>query len=83
VTHFGRGRGDYSESEHPLFWQSAVAAFVEARRDEVRAVWEEGTAPGDPGALTERMEALVTECTAALLEQFYPDVDPLIVRAGH
>jgi hypothetical protein len=29
------------------------------------------------------MEALVTECTAALLEQFYPDVDPLIVRAGH
>ena len=83
VTHFGRGRGDYSESEHPVFWQRAVATFVEARRDAVRAVWEEGTSQGGVGELTERMEALVTECTAALLEQFYPDVDPLIVRAGH
>ncbi|MGH8729218.1 MAG: DUF3482 domain-containing protein [Burkholderiales bacterium] len=68
VAHFGRGRGEYAESEHPRFWQEAVTNTVEARRREIRAVWERG----DTASATE-IERLITECAVSLLEQFYPE----------
>ena len=76
VAHFGRGRGDYEESEHPSFWQSAVAGVVEARRDEIRALWERGKA-GDAAALIGPLEALLAGCAARLLVQFYPEAREL------
>lgn len=76
VAHFGRGRGDYSESEHPKFWQSAVANAVEARRRQLRSIWELGETAKDP--LIAEIGQLMTECAASLLEQFYPQSDALI-----
>jgi hypothetical protein len=79
VAHFGRGRGDYDESEHPTFWQSAVAAIVELRREQVRMLWESGGASTVKfAALAADAEALISECAAELLEKLYPDADPLI-----
>ncbi len=78
VIHFGRGRGDFAESEHPAFWQDSVADCAASRREEIRALWERAKSAGDPAALQEEIEALASECIAGLLEQFYPDAEPLI-----
>jgi hypothetical protein len=67
VAHFGRGRGDYTESEHPKFWQTAVANAVEARRGRIRSLCDRAT-----GTAAEELEALRTESAADLLELFYP-----------
>ena len=72
VAHFGRGRGDYEESEHPAFWQEAVAEVVEARRGEIRIIWERGKG-GDAAALAPPLEDLLAGCAARLLAQFYPE----------
>jgi hypothetical protein len=80
VIHYGRGRGDFASSEHPGFWQDAVASCVAGNREELRAIWERcGSAPTTRVAEQE-IEALVSECVALLLEQFYPEAEPLIAR---
>jgi hypothetical protein len=72
VAHFGRGRGDYQESEHPDFWQSAVAQAVEARGSELRSIWERGKA-GDAAMLTPLLTPLLTAAVSELLTGFYPE----------
>lgn len=73
VAHFGRGRGDYAESEHPLFWQTAVTEVVESQRTQLHSVWEQGRSIDEPDALIAPMEALVRVCVINLLTRFYPE----------
>ena len=77
VAHFGRGRGDYEESEHPSFWESNVEGVVEGRRDEIRRLWERGkSVPAD--ALQAPLEALLAECASRLLVHFYPEARDIL-----
>lgn len=77
VAHFGRGRGDWEEGEHPAHWQNAVAATVEAERDGLRASWGQGRA-GDTTDLVGPLHEILTRCAAKLLGQFYPEAGTLI-----
>lgn len=81
VAHFGRGRGDWEEGEHPAHWQAAVAAAVEAERDGLRASWERGRAD-DANPLADPLQEILTRCTTRLLVQFYPEAGPLLEQAG-
>ena len=70
VAHFGRGRGNFVESEAPAFWQQEVEQAVALHEDEVRALWP---------TLREQEEAdiapacrLLTTVTAQVLERLYP-----------
>ena len=54
VAHYGRGRGDFVQSEHPTFWQSAVAAAVESRRNEIADIWEQGRSAASRRRLSPR-----------------------------
>jgi len=76
VAHFGRGRGDYQESEHPDFWQAAVAGEVEKRAADIRSAWERGKA-GDPAPLGAPLETILTAAAAELLVRFYPEAREL------
>jgi hypothetical protein len=76
VAHFGRGRGDYEESEHPAFWQEAVAAEVDSRRDESRLLWERAKS-GDAASLAPPIARLLSVCAARLLAEFYPQAREL------
>jgi hypothetical protein len=76
VAHFGRGRGDYQEGEHPEYWQSAVSEAVEARKAEIRAVWERGKA-ADPAVLTPSLTAILSDAAGELLVRFYPEAREL------
>lgn len=79
VAHFGRGRGDWEEGEHPAHWQAAVAAAVEAERDGLRASWERGRAD-DASALASPLQEILTRCATRLLVQFYPEAGTLLDR---
>lgn len=72
VAHFGRGRGNYEEGEHPAYWQEAVDEVVSARRAAIRELWQCGKA-GDAAALTPDIERLLTGCITQLLGRFYPE----------
>jgi len=71
VAHFGRGRGDYAEGEHPAYWLEAVDAVVAGRRGEVRALWQRGK-DGAAADLVPEIDGLLTGCAAQLLSRFYP-----------
>jgi hypothetical protein len=77
VAHYGRGRGDYEEGEHPSFWRSAVDARTEQHSAELSAIWEQGKAC-DAQALADRLKPLLTRITVDLLVQFYPDAGKLL-----
>lgn len=76
VAHYGRGRGDYEEGEHPAFWRAAVQELTAQRTSEISAIWEQGKA-GDSEALAVQIRPILASVTADLLVQFYPDADGL------
>jgi hypothetical protein len=81
VAHFGRGRGEYAESEHPTAWQSAVAGEVDARRAGVAAIWERGRG-GDAAAVAPALEVVLTACATEVLIRFYPEARALLEHLG-
>jgi hypothetical protein len=80
VAHFGRGRGDYQESEHPDYWQAAVAETVESRKAEIRAVWERSRS-ADAAALRPSIKAVLTAAATELLIRFYPEASGIFSPA--
>jgi hypothetical protein len=76
VAHFGRGRGDWEESEHPTSWKAAVEAMVERERREIRQLWAAAKdMPRD--ALAGRLEQVLGRCSERLLISFYPEAERL------
>ncbi len=72
VAHFGRGRGDFQESEHPDFWQEAVAEVVESHQSEIRTFWGQSKA-NSAETLRDPIKAILTKSAAELLIRFYPE----------
>lgn len=77
VAHFGRGRGNFVESEAPPFWQAEVEAAMAAHSLGLAAAFDAVRA--DPKAVGE-LEAVVDAITARTLERLYP-ATPLFKRA--
>jgi hypothetical protein len=71
VAHFGRGRGQWEEGEHPVNWRDAVADVVAAERRAVRSIWSEARGT-DPQAVTEPLEGLLTRGAAKSMSDLYP-----------
>ena len=71
VAHFGRGRGDYTQSEHPAYWQEAVANVVEAHKGAAVALLHQAR-EGDAG-VEGKAEVLLAKLARALLERLYPE----------
>jgi hypothetical protein len=76
VAHFGRGRGDWEEAEHPTSWQAAVQERVAEERNDIRQIWSRAkdTPRKELAALIER---LLGRCSERLLESFYPQATRL------
>ncbi|HET9652041.1 MAG TPA: DUF3482 domain-containing protein, partial [Usitatibacter sp.] len=72
VAHYGRGRGDWVESECPPHWRTVVDSVVEKRRgrfDEAWALASEGMAAPE---LQSRLQPLMAECARTALCALYP-----------
>ncbi|HXF47088.1 MAG TPA: DUF3482 domain-containing protein, partial [Burkholderiaceae bacterium] len=72
VAHYGRGRGDFKQSESPPFWRELVVAVVEAHRAEFAAAWSERTKTDAP-ALAALLHPLLAACAREVLQRLYPE----------
>ena len=73
VAHYGRGRGDWAESEYPRHWHAVVEDIVRARQGEFDAAWaiaEHGAADAHLGA---HLEGILSACAREVLVRLYPD----------
>jgi hypothetical protein len=72
VAHYGRGRGDFVETEYPPFWLPLVAGIVEQRRAMLDALWKSR----DPGVEVERIARPLADWFAGAirecLDRLYP-----------
>ena len=78
VAHYGRGRGDYAQGEHPRFWRETVAAAVEPRQNQLAEILLPARRTGgDPATARDRMAAALADCAADVLRDLYPEADVL------
>lgn len=73
VSHWGRGRGDWAEAEHPPHWRSKVHAVVAEHRKAIDQVWGKG---GESDSTLEAMQpavtAILTRTAVDLFSVLYP-----------
>jgi hypothetical protein len=72
VAHFGRGRGNYVESEAPPFWQAEVEAALGAQGTNLATLWQEVRAAPDLASASARVLAVIEPATGATLARLYP-----------
>ena len=73
VAHYGRGRGDWRDSEYPSFWRDQVRAAVAMRHAEYTAIFAMRGPPCDAARIEASLRALLADTAKALLLQLYPD----------
>ena len=78
VAHFGRGRGDWEQGEHPQHWQEAAEREVAREQAALRRIW--GRARESEQALIEPLEQVLTRCAERLLLGMYPEARAIFVR---
>jgi hypothetical protein len=69
VAHFGRGRGEWEESEYPPFWRDVVQQVVDARRASLAALWARRT---DAATIEPQARVILKEAARAVLDSLYP-----------
>jgi hypothetical protein len=72
VAHYGRGRGDFKQSESPPFWRDVVVTVVAAHRDDFAAVWSM-RAKADAPTLADALRPLLATCAQEVLQKLYPE----------
>ena len=73
VAHFGRGRGEWREAEHPPFWRQTVAEVVAQQREGLlAAIRQRRDAPEGP-TLGEALHARMSEAAEELVRRLYPE----------
>jgi hypothetical protein len=81
VAHFGRGRGEWEEGEHPTSWREAVSAVLADERATIRSIWGRAR-NADADAIKAPLEELLTRSTGRLLAELYPDTADLFEKRG-
>jgi hypothetical protein len=72
VAHFGRGRGDWQESEYPPFWREMVQREVDARRASLAALWARRENEDDEATIVRALGPMLAAAASALLFALYP-----------
>jgi hypothetical protein len=81
VAHFGRGRGNFVESEAPAFWQDEVEQAVALHEDEVSKLWPSLRAQDDTDI--SGISALLAALTGHVLSRLYPGSKPAGAGSAH
>jgi hypothetical protein len=72
VAHYGRGRGDYTPSEHPPHWRGVVEACVAARKAGFAHAWSLREEHQARSAIAEALTPLLADTALDVLEALYP-----------
>jgi len=73
VAHYGRGRGDWVESEYPPHWRTLIERVVQKRADRFDAAWAAAGQGASIETLQAELEPLVAECARETLVALYPE----------
>ena len=73
VAHFGRGRGNFVESEAPAFWQQEVEAALALHQSELDEALRVLRAPGAPDAAVANFSTLLARVASHILTRLYPE----------
>ena len=76
VAHYGRGRGEWQESEYPAFWQDVVRQAVASRRDALAALWARRADSRQAATIEPDLCTLLGETGLAVLDDLYPGALP-------
>ena len=89
VAHFGRGRGDYVDSEFPPRWREVVAEAAASHARTASTCWQNASTrsvatdvPQRPHDILEELSAVVAAVTIDVLDRLYPGVLDDRVRGG-
>jgi hypothetical protein len=72
VAHFGRGRGNFVESEAPAFWQREVEVALTLHQSELDEAMRTLRAPGAGDTATAAIAALLARVASHILIRLYP-----------
>ena len=72
VAHFGRGRGNFVESEAPAFWQQEVEAALALHQAELDEALRVMRAPGASGESVANFARLLARVASHILTRLYP-----------
>jgi hypothetical protein len=71
VAHFGRGRGNFVDSEAPAFWQSEVEQAVAQHDAALAVLWKDMRREDDA---MDKAQPLIKQIASATLARLYPGV---------
>ena len=74
VAHYGRGRGDWVETEYPPFWPPLVARIVESRQAAFTAIWAQRGAECSAAMLAPPLRTEMAAAAREILDTLYPGV---------
>jgi hypothetical protein len=72
VAHYGRGRGEWKESEHPAFWRELVTRTVATRQRDFAGIWSLRSGAADAAAIEGALSSALAGAARALLDELYP-----------
>jgi len=72
IAHYGRGRGEWKESEYPPFWRPLVVEAVVGNRERLAAVWARRSDDDGGERLERALQGALSELALGLLDELYP-----------
>jgi hypothetical protein len=82
VAHFGRGRGDYVESEYPAHWRGLVAEVLRPYADALGESWLLTARANASNDMRDSIGLIVTEAARAVLVRLYPEAEVLLADSS-
>ncbi len=80
VSHWGRGRGDWAEAEHPPHWRNKVHSVVQEMRKFIDQIWSQADKPESNATnLLPLVNAMLTKASVELLTMLYPTARTILV----
>ena len=81
VAHFGRGRGEWEEGEHPTHWQAAVEKAVASEQSALRSAWDR--AKDGLEAVADALQPVLAHAAKRLLVGLYPEAEEIFAADRH
>jgi hypothetical protein len=72
VAHYGRGRGDFVESEAPATWRGVIEAAMAERSETLEAILAMRAPECDAAEISDALTAYLRQTMLAVLDELYP-----------
>ena len=72
VAHYGRGRGEWAQSEHPAHWEKTVSDVLAQQAEQFNQFWRKRQNYG-PDALAKALQTELTLAMERILIRLYPN----------